>query len=81
MCRIIEDAGDYSIKPKVIQRSGVYVIYIKESSQIHEFLKLAGAEESLKKFEEEKNIKELRNSVNRLSNSEVANIKRPPTPI
>lgn len=76
LCRIIEDAGDYSIKPKVIQRSGVYVIYIKESSQIHEFLKLAGAKESLKKFEEEKNIKELRNSVNRLSNSEVANIKK-----
>ena len=76
LCRIIEDAGDYSIKPKVIQRSGVYVIYIKESSQIHEFLKLAGAEESLKKFVEEKNIKELRNSVNRLSNSEVANIKK-----
>lgn len=76
LCRIIEDAGEFSIKPKVIQRCGVYVVYIKGSSEIHEFLKLAGAKESLKRFEEQKNLKELRNSANRISNSEVANIKK-----
>lgn len=76
LCRIIQDAGDFSINPKVIQRSGAYVIYIKGSAEILRFLRLAGAKESIKKFEEEKNIKEIRNSVNRLNNSEVANIKK-----
>lgn len=58
-------------------RKGVYVTYLKESEAILEFMGLIGvSDERLQEFESARNLKEIRNQVNRLVNCETANLQR-----
>ena len=58
-------------------RKGVYVTYLKESEAILEFMGLIGVNEDLlQEFESARNLKEIRNQVNRLVNCETANLQR-----
>ena len=58
-------------------RQNVYIVYLKESEAILELLALIGVEESLlQAFESARNLKEIRNQVNRLVNCETANLQR-----
>ncbi|WP_456083858.1 DNA-binding protein WhiA [Megamonas funiformis] len=58
-------------------RKSVYIVYLKESEAILELLALIGVEESLlQAFESARNLKEIRNQVNRLVNCETANLQR-----
>ena len=60
-----------------IDRKNVYIVYLKESEAILELLALIGVEESLlQAFESARNLKEIRNQVNRLVNCETANLQR-----
>ena len=53
-----------------------YVVYLKEGDAILDFLALAGAEEAATSFEAARNVKEVRNQVNRLVNCETANLQK-----
>ena len=53
-----------------------YVVYLKEGDAILDFLAMAGAEESATVFEAARNVKEVRNQVNRLVNCETANLNK-----
>ncbi len=53
-----------------------YVVYLKEGDAILDFLAMAGAEEAATAFEAARNIKEVRNQVNRLVNCETANLSK-----
>lgn len=58
-------------------RKNVYIVYLKESEAILELLALIGVEENLLQvFESARNLKEIRNQVNRLVNCETANLQR-----
>lgn len=58
-------------------RKNVYIVYLKESESILELLALIGVEEILlQAFESARNLKEIRNQVNRLVNCETANLQR-----
>ena len=58
-------------------RKNGYIVYLKESEAILELLALIGVEESLlQAFESARNLKEIRNQVNRLVNCETANLQR-----
>ena len=55
----------------------IYCIFKKKSEAILELLALIGVEESLlQAFESARNLKEIRNQVNRLVNCETANLQR-----
>ena len=59
------------------KKKNVYIVYLKESEAILELLALIGVEESLlQAFESARNLKEIRNQVNRLVNCETANLQR-----
>ena len=63
--------------PLLTDRKNVYIVYLKESEAILELLALIGVEESLlQAFESARNLKEIRNQVNRLVNCETANLQR-----
>lgn len=62
------------LAPRESLRKGVSVIYLKESEQIVETLKLMGAHGALLKMENLRIVKGMRNRVNRLVNSETANL-------
>lgn len=57
-------------------RKESYVVYLKESDAIIDFLSLLGAEKAAEAFEVTRNLKEVKNQVNRLVNCETANVQK-----
>lgn len=66
----------FNLKAKKIEKKGQYVVYIKDSETISDFLSLIGTVNTLFKFEEIRVIKEIKNNTNRLTNCETANLDK-----
>lgn len=64
------------LEAKVSERKSGIVLYIKESEQIVDFLRIAGASSALLDFENVRIVKSVRNQVNRLVNCETANLEK-----
>ncbi len=73
LCRLI---NKFQLSAKVSTRKHWYVVYIKESEHIVEFLGLIGAHHALLEFENVRVFKDVRNQVNRLVNCETANLNK-----
>ena len=78
-----EHAGDmqklllnFEINSGIIRRKSNYVVYVKESEKISDFLNIAGAYTSLFKLENIRALKSMRNDVNRIVNCETANLEK-----
>lgn len=71
--RLINGFGLHS---KVTARKNSFVVYLKESEQIGEFLAILGAHSHLLEFENVRIVKELRNKTNRIVNCENANMDK-----
>ena len=75
--KLIRDLCHELYLPVGLTDRNVYIVYLKESEAILELLALIGVEESLlQAFESARNLKEIRNQVNRLVNCETANLQR-----
>lgn len=57
-------------------RKNDYIVYLKDGEAIMDFLGLLGAQEALVAFEVARNVKDVRNQVNRLVNCETANLQK-----
>ena len=57
-------------------RKNDYVVYITEGEAILDFLGMLEAEQAVEEFEVTRNLKEVRNQVNRLVNCETANLQK-----
>lgn len=68
--------NSFGLDAKVIVRKRVYVVYLKEGSQIVDLLNIMGAPVALMEMENIRILKEMRNSVNRKVNCETANINK-----
>lgn len=66
----------FALEAKVVVRKKYQVVYIKEGSQIVDFLNVVEAHVALMEFENIRIVKEVRNSVNRQVNCETANISK-----
>ena len=64
----------FDIKNKIISRYNMYVLYVKESEGIEDFLTLIGAIKASFSMMDIKILKGIKNQVNRLTNCETANI-------
>lgn len=64
------------LEGRVSRRKGAHVVYLKESEQIVEALKLMGAHSATLELENVRIVKGMRNRVNRLVNSETANVDK-----
>lgn len=65
-----------SIPAKVVDRRGTFVVYIKESQVITDFLTLIGAHDAVVRMEEIRVMKTVKNNVNRLMNCDQANMEK-----
>lgn len=74
--QIREQLLHFDIDAKMISRKKYQVVYIKEGSQIVDLLNVMEAYVSLMNFENERILKDMRNSVNRRVNCEAANITK-----
>ena len=64
------------MEPKVVERKGYFVLYLKEGTQIVDLLNVMGAHVALMELENVRIVKEVRNNVNRIVNCETANLKK-----
>ncbi len=75
--KLIKDILEKSnIESKILKRNKNYILYIKDGEKISEFLAFIGANKSVLDFEDERVLKDMRNSVNRLVNCETANLNK-----
>jgi len=67
----------FDFNPKTHERkNGGYMTYLKEAEKIANFLGTIGANNGLFEFEDVRIVRDMRNSVNRLVNSEQANLNK-----
>lgn len=76
LIKFISDVTELFQVPKIVNRKGSYIVYLKDSEQISDFLAFIGAPIASMSIIETKILKEIRNTANRKANSEVANIKK-----
>ncbi|WP_100400189.1 DNA-binding protein WhiA [Bacillus sp. FJAT-44742] len=67
---------EFYLDAKSLERKKGFILYIKESEKITEFLNVIGAHQALLYFEDIRIVKDMRNSVNRLVNCETANLNK-----
>ena len=70
---LMKKMNKYNLGAKMIKRRNNYVVYIKASDHISDFLKLVGASSSLFEFEDTRIQRDFMNSLTRLDNCELAN--------
>lgn len=68
--------ASFDMDAKIVERKKYHVLYIKEGSQIVDFLNVVEAHVALMELENVRIVKEVRNSVNRQVNCETANISK-----
>ena len=68
--------NSFGFRSKVTARKNNFVVYLKESEQISDFLALLGANNQVMEFENVRIVKELRNKTNRIVNCESANMDK-----
>ncbi|MCL5037628.1 MAG: DNA-binding protein WhiA [Chloroflexi bacterium] len=74
--RLAEVLESLELKSRVSGRRSHYLVYMKKGEDISSFLTQIGAFNAMLKFEEERAVKETRGHVNRLVNSESANLEK-----
>lgn len=74
--RLKELLGFFGLESKIILRKKYYIVYIKEGTMISDVLSNMGAHVALMEFENIRILKDVRNSVNRRVNCEMANINK-----
>ncbi|MBF0710717.1 MULTISPECIES: DNA-binding protein WhiA [unclassified Gemella] len=66
----------YDLNARVIERKKGFIVYIKESEKISDFINIVGAVRALFQFEDERIVRDLNNAVNRMNNCDIANINK-----
>lgn len=66
----------FQVEAKIVLRKKYYVVYLKEGGGISDLLNIMEAHVSLMEFENQRIVKEMRNSINRRVNCEAANITK-----
>lgn len=68
--------NQFSLNSKILMRDSKYMVYIKDSEKISDFLKLIQASKAVLYYEDIKILREQKNMTNRLNNCEQANIDK-----
>ena len=66
----------FDLNAKILNREKGYMIYIKESEKISDFIKILGANNAVMYYENVRIYRDQKNKTNRLNNMEQANIDR-----
>lgn len=72
----IQTLNELHLKAKVLPRRGGYLVYLKDRSQIRSLLGKIGAHRAMLEWESVDVVRHMKNQVNRLVNSETANLRR-----
>ena len=70
---LVKIISKFNLNAKIIKRRNIFVVYLKKSEEISDFLRIINANESVMDFEEERINKDYWNSNNRLNICELSN--------
>lgn len=73
---LINEVEVFSVSPRITGRNHTYTVYIKGSENVCDFLAYIGASDSVMEVINASVVKEIRNSVNRRNNSDLANLRK-----
>ncbi len=74
--QLVDIIETFGVEAKIVQRKKYHVVYIKEGSYIVDMLNIMEAHVALMELENVRIFKEMRNSVNRQVNCEMANLNK-----
>lgn len=74
--KVADRMQGFSLNAGIVERNSSYIVYLKESENIVDFLNITGAHKSLISLENIRIMKGMRNNVNRIVNCETANLDR-----
>ena len=74
--RITDVLRSFRLEPRIMERGGHLVVYLKDAAQISDVLKLMGSVEGLLELENVRILKEVSEKINRQVNCETANLQR-----
>lgn len=72
----ISEIYELDLQPGLLNRKGSYVVYVKGSEHVADFMTFMGAGKAAMNLMQVKMLKEVRNNVNRKTNFETANIDK-----
>lgn len=67
---------EFDLPAKITERTGGFIVYIKRAEKIVDFLATIGATQTMLRFEDIRMMRDMRNSVNRMMNAEMANMQK-----
>lgn len=70
---IADKMNDFELNAKIIKRRNKYIVYLKSSEKIGDFLRAIGASQSVMNFESTRIDRNMSNTVNRWNNCDIAN--------
>ncbi len=73
VCKLL---NNYNYNSKIIKRDKNYIVYVKESEKISDFIKLLNAYNALFYYEDIRIYRDHKNMTNRLNNCEQANVEK-----
>lgn len=73
LCELLDS---YMLNSKLIERKNGFIVYLKESEKIGDFLRIIKAYNAVMYFEDIRIYKDHKNMVNRLNNCEQANVEK-----
>ena len=73
---LMELLNSFNLNARSLERKKGFIVYIKESEKIAEFINLVGAYQALFQFEDERIVRDINNSVNRMQNCDMANMNK-----
>ncbi|MCL2053317.1 MAG: DNA-binding protein WhiA [Oscillospiraceae bacterium] len=73
---LLKTLNGFGITAGLTERKGAYVVYVKNSEAIEDFLTMAGAPMAAVELMNVKIYKDVRNKANRIANCDTANIER-----
>ena len=73
---IMEKLNSFNLNSKVLKRETKYMIYVKESEKISDFLRLIGTSKAVMYYEDIRIYRDHVNMTNRLNNCEQANVEK-----
>lgn len=76
LMHFIREIEVFNVNPKVLPRKGSYIVYIKGSNNICDFIGYIGAGNSAMRVIETSAYKDIKNDLNRRQNSELSNIRK-----
>lgn len=68
--------NSYDLNARSLERKKGFIVYVKESEKIAEFISIVGAYQALFQFEDERIVRDINNSVNRMQNCDLANMNK-----